>query len=214
MEEICWWKARMEEKRPIRASIQISIVILTTDASQKNSVPEGLIQEVEAIQQQPTRDSGLLCGLTSSEPFLKSRQVKTLKIETDNSATSYNLNSGAAAASLRKLTDHILKIVEDTSIQIHPFHIKVKTNTIPDSHSRQTIFGDYSLKEKILKKISMILGLKPTVVMFAKRRNKYFQRFASLIKDNQAIAQDHLSIPWCQELPYLHPPIRHHAGRK
>ncbi|KAA6367824.1 MAG: hypothetical protein EZS28_036649, partial [Streblomastix strix] len=33
-----------------------------------------------------------------------------LKIETDNSATSYNLNRGAAAASLRKLTDHIWRL--------------------------------------------------------------------------------------------------------
>ncbi|KAA6358259.1 MAG: hypothetical protein EZS28_046215 [Streblomastix strix] len=43
--------------------------------------------------------------------------------------------------------------------------------------------------------------------MFANRRNKKFRRFTSLVQGNQAIAQDYLSIPWGQELPYLHPPI-------
>ncbi|KAA6376769.1 MAG: hypothetical protein EZS28_027703, partial [Streblomastix strix] len=80
--------------------------------------------------------AAVLCGLTRSERFLKRKQVTSLKIETDNSATSYNLNRGAAAASLRKLTDRILKIVEDLYIHIHSFHIQGKTNIIPDSLSR------------------------------------------------------------------------------
>ncbi|KAA6383384.1 MAG: hypothetical protein EZS28_021091 [Streblomastix strix] len=53
----------------------------------------------------------------------------------------------------------------------------------------------------------MMLRIKPTADMFANRRNKKFRRFVSLVQDNQAIAQDCLSIPKGQELPYLHPPI-------
>jgi FAD/FMN-containing dehydrogenase len=104
-----------------------------------------------------------------------------LKIETDNSATSYNLNRGAAAASLHKLTDRILKIAEDLNIQIHSFHIKGKSNIIPDSLSRLATSGDYSLKEEILHEALMMLRIKPTVDMFANRRNKKFRRFASLV---------------------------------
>ncbi|KAA6364417.1 MAG: hypothetical protein EZS28_040055, partial [Streblomastix strix] len=40
--------------------------------------------------------AAVLCALLHSEPFLRSKQITSLKIETDNSVTAYNLNRGAA----------------------------------------------------------------------------------------------------------------------
>ncbi|KAA6380432.1 MAG: hypothetical protein EZS28_024042 [Streblomastix strix] len=99
-------------------------------------------------------------------------------------------DSGSAVASLCKLTDRILKIVEDLNIQIHSFHIKWKTNIIPDSLSRLATSGDYFLKEEILHEALMMLRIKPTADMFTNRRNKKFRRFASLVQDNQATAHN------------------------
>jgi hypothetical protein len=72
------------------------------------------------------------CALLHSEPFLRSKQITSLKIETDNSVTAYNLNRGAAAISLQKLTDRILEKIETMQIQVHAFHIHGADNIVPD----------------------------------------------------------------------------------
>ncbi|KAA6381033.1 MAG: hypothetical protein EZS28_023444, partial [Streblomastix strix] len=95
--------------------------------------------------------AAVLCGLLRSAPFLREQQVQSLKVETDDSSTAYNLNKGAAAISLLKLTDRILEVAEDLELQIHAFHIHGKESTIPDSLSRITTSDDYSLNEEILQ---------------------------------------------------------------
>ncbi|KAA6321529.1 MAG: hypothetical protein EZS28_054545, partial [Streblomastix strix] len=151
--------------------------------------------------------AAVLCWLLRSAPFLREQQVQSLKIETDNSSSAYNLNRGAAAISLLKLTDRILEVAEDLELQIHAFHIHGKENTIPDSLSRLVTSGDYSLKEEILQEVLLMLKIRPSIDMFSNRRNRKFRRFMSLSQDKWAVAQDCLPISWQLEVPYLHQPI-------
>jgi hypothetical protein len=46
--------------------------------------------------------------MLKSKEFLQQWQTKAMIIRTDNTTTSFNINRGAAAVSLAKLTDRIL----------------------------------------------------------------------------------------------------------
>jgi hypothetical protein len=116
--------------------------------------------------------AAILCALTRSEPFLRNKQITSLKIETDNSTAAYNINRGASAISLHKLTDKILELIENMNLQIHAFHIPGKTNIIPDSLSRLATSGDYSLREEVLQEILQQFKIRPTIDMFSNRRNR------------------------------------------
>ncbi|KAA6359508.1 MAG: hypothetical protein EZS28_044966 [Streblomastix strix] len=150
MEEIFWWKVRIEKNRLIKASIQTPKAILTIDVPYdvwRNTLrlqnPEEKIWflgdqckkwRLSSSNQRET--AAVLCSLTSSESFLKNKQNTALKIQKYNSTTSQNLNKRAAQASLRKLTNRILNVVVHLNIKVHTSHIRGKRiyfqNLLPD----------------------------------------------------------------------------------
>ncbi|KAA6385495.1 MAG: hypothetical protein EZS28_018983, partial [Streblomastix strix] len=138
----------MEEQDRVKQTDQSHSV--TTSSHLDNGRIAGFMGLTSSNQRET---AAVLCGLLRSAPFLREQQVQSLKIETDNSSTAYNLNRGAAAISLLKLTDRILEVAEDLELQMHAFHIHGKENTIPDSLSRLATSGDYSLKEEILQEV-------------------------------------------------------------
>jgi hypothetical protein len=62
------------------------------------------------------------------EEDCKKEQIKSLRIESDNSAAVFNLNRGAAATALMRLTDRVLEMAETMNIQIVARHIPGKYN--------------------------------------------------------------------------------------
>ncbi|KAA6383625.1 MAG: hypothetical protein EZS28_020847 [Streblomastix strix] len=173
----------------------------------RDLVPGGQVQEVENIQYQPSSDNGR---------SMRSNHFRAILIEQAGSSTEnrerqlYNFQQQEQwrrCSISRKFIDHILKIVDDLNIQIHSFLLKEKNNIIPDSLSVLATSKDYFLKEEILQETLVMLRIKPTVDIYAKRRNKKFRRFVSLVQDNKTVAQECLSIPLCQELFYLQHPI-------
>jgi hypothetical protein len=133
--------------------------------------------------------------------------VRSLKIETDNSSAAFNINRGTTASALAKLVDRTLDTAEKLNIQLHAFHIPGLQNKVPDSLSRLATSGDYTIDQEILNEALHILKVRPTIDMFANRKNRRCKRFVSLVPDNWAVAQDSLSVSWKGEVPYLHPPI-------
>ncbi|KAA6313246.1 MAG: hypothetical protein EZS28_055788, partial [Streblomastix strix] len=81
------------------------------------------------------------------------------------------------------------------------------TNRIPDSLSRLATSGDYSLHQEVFEEALRSLRTRPSIDMFANRKNRKLKRFVSLTLDNWAVGQDCMSLPWKGELPYLHPPL-------
>ncbi|KAA6316509.1 MAG: hypothetical protein EZS28_055250, partial [Streblomastix strix] len=129
--------------------------------------------------------AGILCAFRSSETYLRERQIRSLKIETDNSSAAYNINRGSAAVALVKLTDRILETAEDLNLQLHAFHIPGKLNAIPDSLSRLATSGDYQIHQNVLMEALFALQVHPSIDMFANRRNRKFRRFMTLVLANQ-----------------------------
>ncbi|KAA6394292.1 MAG: hypothetical protein EZS28_010178 [Streblomastix strix] len=155
-----------EQRRIVGANTQI------IEHEREDLIPGRLVQEVDVIQQLPTRDSRRSLRSNRFGVFLKEQEGHSTETKADNSATSCNLNRRAATASFLKLTDRILKVVEDLNIQIHSFHIKRKTNLIPVSLSRLATSGGYSLKEEILQEAPTMLRIEPKVDMRKCRRLK------------------------------------------
>ncbi|KAA6355123.1 MAG: hypothetical protein EZS28_049351, partial [Streblomastix strix] len=84
-----------------------------------------------------------LCAFRRSVSYQKERQIKSLKIDTDNSSAAYNINRCSAAVAIAKLVDRTLETAEVLNLQLHAFHIPGVTNRIPDSLSRLATSGDY-----------------------------------------------------------------------
>ncbi|KAA6352954.1 MAG: hypothetical protein EZS28_051519, partial [Streblomastix strix] len=138
-----------------------------------------------------TREAAaILCALRSSEPYFKEKQNKSLKIEADNSSTTFNINRGAAAIALAKLVNRTLETADIYNLQLHVYHIPGTQNKIPDSLSRLATSGDYIINEQIHNEALHILKVKPSIDLFSNRRNRRFKRFVSLIPDSWAVAQD------------------------
>ncbi|KAA6397239.1 MAG: hypothetical protein EZS28_007237 [Streblomastix strix] len=221
LKEIFWWKTMIQKNKPIQATLISPQAILATNASKTNqgdilkmSHPDleimflGKWSSNRHISRSNQREeAGILCALRRSETYLREKLIRSLKIETDNSSTAYNINRSSAAVALVKLTDRVLETAEDLNLQLHAFHILGKLNVIPISPSRLAFSGDYQIRQDVLTEALFALQIRPSINMFANRRNGMFKRFMTLVLDNQAKGQDCLSHPWSGEVPYLHPPI-------
>ncbi|KAA6380866.1 MAG: hypothetical protein EZS28_023605, partial [Streblomastix strix] len=151
--------------------------------------------------------AAILCALRRSVSYLKERQIKSLKIETDNSSAAYNINRGSAAVALAKLVDRTLETAEVLNLQLHAFHIPGVTNRISDSFTRLATSGNYSLHQEVFEEALRSLRTRPSIDMFANRKNRKLKRFVSLTLDSWAVGIDCMSLPWKGELPYLQPPL-------
>ncbi|KAA6396105.1 MAG: putative Pol polyprotein [Streblomastix strix] len=220
LKEIFWWKTMIQKNKPIQDTVISPQAILATDASKTNwgatlkmSHPDleilflGKFSNNWHISSSNQRDiAGIFCAIRRSETYLRERQIRALKIETYNSSAENNIDRGSAAVALVKLTDRILETA-DPNLQLHVFHIPGKLNVIPDSLSRFATSGDYQIHQDVLMEALFALQVRPSIDMFANRRNRKFKRFLTLVLDNWAMGQDCLSHPWSGEVPYLHPPI-------
>ncbi|KAA6373592.1 MAG: hypothetical protein EZS28_030882, partial [Streblomastix strix] len=86
-------------------------------------------------------------------------------------------------------------------------HVPGKENTVADSLSRLETSGDYMINPEILAEALDQLQVRPSIDVFANRRNRQCKRFCSLIADPWAVKQDGLSLAWNKEVPLIHPPI-------
>ncbi|KAA6387988.1 MAG: hypothetical protein EZS28_016485 [Streblomastix strix] len=113
----------------------------------------------------------ILCALRRSVSNLKERQIKSLKIQTDNSTAAYNINRASSAVALAKLVDRTPEKAEVLNLQLHTFHNLGVTNRILDSLSRLATQGDYSLHKEVIEEALRQLRTQPSIDMFANRRN-------------------------------------------
>ncbi|KAA6399818.1 MAG: putative Transposon Ty3-I Gag-Pol polyprotein [Streblomastix strix] len=186
LKEIFWWMAVIASNKPIQATIVQPHAILATDASQTywgatlklfNPAQEvwywGKWSQTWHLTSNNQREAeAILCALRRSEIFLKERQIKSLKIETDNTSAAFNINRQSAAIALAKLVDRTLEIAEILSLQLHAFHIPREANKIPDSFSRLATSGDYSLYQEVFEEAMRAPKTRPSIYIFANRQNR------------------------------------------
>ncbi|KAA6367443.1 MAG: hypothetical protein EZS28_037031 [Streblomastix strix] len=183
----------IQKNKPNQATLILPQAILATYASKTNS------NQREA--------AGIHCAHRRSEIYLREKQIRSLKIETDSSSAAYQINRGSATVALVMLTYRILEAAEDLNLQLHAFHIPGKLNVIPDSLFGLSTSGDYQILQDVLMEALFALQICPSIDMLANRRNRKFKRFMILVLDNWAMGQDCLSHLLSGEVPYLHPPI-------
>jgi hypothetical protein len=72
------------------------------------------------------------------------------------------------------------------------------------------VTGDYALKEEIFNQAQAIIGVRPTVGLFAHRLNNRLPRFAAIPGPLAAgaVALDVLAMNWTQEITYIVPPVQ------
>ncbi|KAA6384224.1 MAG: hypothetical protein EZS28_020248, partial [Streblomastix strix] len=116
--------------------------------------------------------ASIYLALCRMEKELISFKISSLRIQSDNSSAMFNLNRGAAAPALASLKNMILEKVEQMQIQISMFHIPDKSNQVADALSRQSASGDYEIRQEILEEALRCLDVRPTVDVFANRRNR------------------------------------------
>ncbi|KAA6378723.1 MAG: putative Transposon Ty3-I Gag-Pol polyprotein [Streblomastix strix] len=193
LREINWWKLKITQNSPTTLVTRDPEAILTTDASQWGW--GGVFQIREQAE------------IIVHEHNLLKNKVTAIRVQTDNSSTSYNLRRQAAAAPLATMTARILTWAEDHNIQLQPVHIPGILNRTADALSRLSRSGDYFILPSRAQRIMKSLGVQPTLDVFATRKSKILKRYCSPKIDSKALARDGLQVSWKNETPWLHPPI-------
>ncbi|KAA6353404.1 MAG: hypothetical protein EZS28_051069, partial [Streblomastix strix] len=151
--------------------------------------------------------TAFVCAERRFEKQLKQEQIHSLHSQTDNTTSSYNIIRAISSRTLAHLTDTILRTMEQLNIQIKSTHIPRSANKTADSLSRLNIADDYSLSRKTASRACMMMEFKPTIDIFASRKNRLTKEYCTINQDKKAIARDAFSISWAREQTIIHPPI-------
>ncbi|KAA6379654.1 MAG: hypothetical protein EZS28_024818 [Streblomastix strix] len=221
--EIHWWRKTVLNNYPTHLTFQESKAVLTKDASETQCGRTlQLIKTGQTIRfpgnwysnpkwkltsSNQRELAAILLGIQNIGKNFEVGEIKSLRIQSDNSTAIFNLRRGAAASALCKLVDQILQILENVKIQFSAFHIPGKDNKVADSLSRLFTSGDNGIRKEVLDEALQELAMQPTIDYFANRRNCKRKRFYSLIWDPWAQGQDGMKENWYKETSLLHPPI-------
>jgi hypothetical protein len=109
-----------------------------------------------------------------------------------------------------KLARAIFRILTTLDIRLHVVLIPGKKNVLVDSLSRMEITGDYALDMSVFRQAVQLLGVSPTVDLFAHRLNKKLERFVAMdgVLAEGVIRTDAFSFTWKGELVYAFPPVQ------
>ncbi|KAA6368720.1 MAG: putative reverse transcriptase, partial [Streblomastix strix] len=218
--DINWWIAKLRANTPVQL-IQIPPqMTMTTDAA-----PSGWGSTLEKEQEMIAMAHGtwnkrqakltsnnreikaITQGLRSFAKTLKSLQIQSLAIRSDNSTAVFDIRKWRASTSLIKEIKQVHQTIEKLGIQIQITHLPGVKNEIADALSRLSRAGDYKLKEKIFQQTCLQMNLNPTIDLFSQHFNNLLPRFMSTIRGHGEIAIDALNQTWKMELPWIHPPI-------
>ncbi|KAA6361793.1 MAG: putative reverse transcriptase, partial [Streblomastix strix] len=176
LKELYWWRTQISNNKQIRLTFALPDVILRTDASKdqwggtltilKTGTTEMLNGPWNSnwkLNSSNQREiAAILLGVRRIKENYSNLNLQALRIESDNAASVYNINRGAAAIALTKMTDRVLEEVEELQMQISARHISGKQNQIANHLSRLAEAGDYQIKDECLPEAFFQMRIKPT----------------------------------------------------
>ena len=119
-----------------------------------------------------------------------------------NKMGSKNLND------LNEITQHIWHWCLERGIHISCAYIPGVENVIADRESRRVNTDtEWKLNTSLLAEALQILGLRPTVDLFASRLNHQFERYMSRRPDPHACVVDAFTVNWQNSVFYCFPPF-------
>ncbi|KAA6371021.1 MAG: putative Transposon Tf2-6 polyprotein, partial [Streblomastix strix] len=219
--DLSWQLSKVRENKPQTFEVIPPQALIVTDASRRgwgatlllnsNKIEfksGGIWKKSWILKSSNQRElAAVLCAVRRFEGQLKQEQIHSVHLQTDNTTTSYNINRANSSRTLSHLTDTILRTMEQLNIQIRSTHIPGIANKTADSLSRLNRAGDYSLSKKTASRACMMMKFKPTIDLFASRKNRLMKEYCTINQDKEAVARDAFSISWAREQPIIHPPI-------
>ncbi|KAA6353088.1 MAG: hypothetical protein EZS28_051385 [Streblomastix strix] len=128
--------------------------------------------------------------MVQGDPLEKKRQIKSLKIETDNISSVFNINRRPIAVPLSKLFDWILKTAENLNLQLHAIHIPRELNKVPDSLTRLATSSDFSHLQEDFEEVRWVLKSCPTIDTVTIKSNRKLKLFNNFKEDYFAMTRD------------------------
>jgi hypothetical protein len=230
--ELLWWKRNIGLNTPYCFIPRPSQGILITDASElgwgailhlgdRSYIIVGFFSMTDSSFSRNLRETtSVLRAILVFRHLLRHEGVKALTIRSDNSATVCNLQRQGAGPNLLPATRKIFSIQQkldiDGSGHAHPFypklvmHIPGVDNGDVDRLSRMEVTGDYALREETFRQALTMLGIRPTIDLFAHCMNNRLPRFAAIPGPLAvgATALDAFTMDWTAEIPYIFPPVQ------
>jgi hypothetical protein len=154
--------------------------------------------------------TAVLRALITFRHLLRHEGIKALTIRSDNSTTVCNLQRQGAGPNLLMATRKIFSILQTLDIRLLVMHIPGVDNGDVDCLSRMEVTGDYALKEEIFNQALSIIGVRPTIDLFAHCLNNRLPRFVAIPGPLAvgAVTLDAFTMDWTLELPYIFPPVQ------
>ena len=152
-----------------------------------------------------TRREGVASARATTLVLNILRSGDHLHLQVDATSTKTTLEKGSR---VKALNDPITKAAVQAAKQkvlVTVKQIGTKENRWADKLSRDPDHQNYSLHHRIYKSVLEHFDYKPTVDLFASRRNAKCARYCSRIQDSQSLG-DFFKIDWKQEKGYANPP--------
>jgi hypothetical protein len=220
--ELQWWWRNVSWNTPYCFAPRLSQAMLTTDAAEPGWGADlaignlrfdtyGFFSTPSEFSSSNQRESAaVLRALTHFRDILQEGNIHAMTIRSDNATTVCNLQRQGAGVTLLGITRAIFSLLQELDIRLAVAHIPGKLNTLTDAFSRMEVTGDYALNPTSFWQAIQLLGVMPTIDMFAHNKNNKLARFVSLegSLSSGAVAIDAFRLDWSKELPYLFPPIQ------
>jgi ribonuclease HI len=217
--EIKWWLRALTHNTATALRAEQPSVTLTADASPWGwgAILETADRETVRVwgtwtEAQQTQTSNhreclaVLHALKSLQPHLL--RTRSIRVLSDNTATVFNIQRWKGMRrripALRQLWNLCRRMRWTLAVQ----HLPGVDNDEADALSRMGSAGEYYLNAVTTARVIRVLGLSPTVDVFASREAHVLPRYMTLGQcDGGAVAIDGLSASWRNEIVWLHPPL-------
>jgi hypothetical protein len=136
------------------------------------------------------------------------KDLTSVVIRSDNTATCYNINRQNACDTLLPSLQRLLRFLDRSNLEVVAEHIAGVDNGIADKLSRISPGGDYSLRQGQLDRLQQQLGVQIGADLFASGWSRQHHRYFSPEKDRNALGRNAFLVPWSNfSMPLLHPPL-------
>jgi ribonuclease HI len=219
MADIDWWRTALTANEPRSIAHTPPQAIVYTDASPigwgAHVLLHGSSEDLLLHGRWRKKKTSNALECTAVERALRTlkhrpegRNLTSLVVRTDNTATAYNINRLNACDSLLPSLLRLLHFLDHSGLEIVAEHVAGTDNTVADKLSRISPGGDYSVTDERLDQLLQDWGVRIGADLFAAGWNAKHSLFFSPERDRRALGRNAFLARWADfPLPLIHPPL-------